>query len=78
VARQYAREWALVRGTFDWGVLDEKRTPPNTEIEGPKWDFVPTSIILCHNSVGEVANVETKCVLKVKLLSVPKRTRARY
>jgi hypothetical protein len=24
-----------VRGTFDWGVLDEKRTHPNTDIEGP-------------------------------------------
>jgi hypothetical protein len=38
----------------------------------PKWDFGPTSVILCHNSVGAVAFVETKCVLKVKLLSVPK------
>jgi hypothetical protein len=78
MARQYAREWALVRGSFDWGVLDEKMTHPNTEIEGPKWDFAPTSVILYHNSVGEVAYVETKCVLKVKLLSVPNRTRAGY
>jgi hypothetical protein len=68
----------LVRGAFDWGVLDEKRTLPNTNIERPKWDFGPTSVILCHNSVGAVAFVETKRVLKVKLLCVPKRTRARY
>jgi hypothetical protein len=67
-----------VRGTLDWGVLDEKRTHPNTNIERPKWDFGPNNVILCHNSVGVVAYVETKCVLKVKLLSVPKRTRARY
>jgi hypothetical protein len=67
-----------VRGTLDWGVLDEKRTRPNTNIERPKRDFGPTRVILCHNSVGAVAYVETKCVLKVKLLSVPKRTRAKY
>jgi hypothetical protein len=67
-----------VRGTFDWGVLDEKRTHPNKNIERPKWDFGPTSVILCHNSVGTVAYVETKSVLKVKLLSVPKRTQAKY
>jgi hypothetical protein len=40
-------------------------THPNTNIERPKWDFDPTSVILCHNSVGAVAHVETKCVLKV-------------
>jgi hypothetical protein len=67
-----------VRGIFVWGVLDEKRTHPNTNIERSKWDFGPTSVILRPNSVGAVAYVETKCVLKVKLLSVPKRTRARY
>jgi hypothetical protein len=67
-----------VRGTFDWGVLDEKRTHPNTNIERPKWDFGPTSAILSHNIVGAVAYKETKCVLKVKLLSVPKRNRAKY
>jgi hypothetical protein len=67
-----------VRGTFDWGVLDEKMTNPNTNIERSKWDFGPTSVKLCHNCVGAVVYVETKCVLKVKLLSVPKRTRARY
>jgi hypothetical protein len=67
-----------VRGTFDWGVLDGKMTHPNTKFESSKWDFGPTSVILCHNSVGAVAYVETKCALKVKLLSVPKRTRARY
>jgi hypothetical protein len=68
----------MVRGTLDRGVLNEKRTHPNTNIERSKWDFGPTSVRLCHNSVGAVAYVETKCVLKVKLLSVPKRTRARY
>jgi hypothetical protein len=61
-----------VRGTLDWRVLDEKRTHPNTNIEKPKWDFGPTSVILCHNSVGAVAYVETKCVLKVKLLCTKK------
>jgi hypothetical protein len=70
--------WALVRDTFDWGVLDEKRTHPNTNIERSKWDFGPASVILCHNYVGALAYVETKSVLKVKLLSVPKRTCARY
>jgi hypothetical protein len=54
---KYATEWALVRGTFDWGVQDEKRTHPNTDIEGPKWDFGPTSIIPCHNIAGAVAYV---------------------
>ena len=62
-----------MRGTFDWGVLDEKRTHPNTNIEGPEWDFGPTSVILCHNCVGAVAYVGKVCVLKVKLLSVPKK-----
>jgi hypothetical protein len=61
-----------VRGTLDWGVLDEKGTHPNTNIERSKWDFGPTSVILFHNSVGAVAYAEKKCVLKVKLLSVPK------
>jgi hypothetical protein len=69
---KYATEWALVKSTFDWGVLDEKRTHPNTNIKGPKWGFGPTSVILCHSSFGAVAYVETKSVLKVKLLSVPK------
>ena len=67
-----------MRGTFDWGVLNEKRTHPNTNIEGPKWDFNPTSVILCHNSVGAVAYVETEARVEVKLLSVPKRTLAKY
>jgi hypothetical protein len=57
---KYATEWALVRGTFDWGVLDKKRTHPNTIIKGPKWDFGPTSVKLCQNSVGAVACVETE------------------
>jgi hypothetical protein len=65
-------------GTFDLGVLDEKMSPQNTDIEGPKWDFGPASVILRHNIVGAVAHVETKRVLKVKLLSVQKRTRAKY
>jgi hypothetical protein len=67
-----------VRGTLDCGVLDEKRTHPNTNIERSKWDFGRASVILCHNCVGAMAYVKTKCVLKVKLLSVPNRTRARY
>jgi hypothetical protein len=62
-----------VRGTLDWGVLDEKRTDPNTNIERSKWDFGPTNVILCHNSVDAVAYVRKKCMLKVKLLSVPKK-----
>jgi hypothetical protein len=33
---KYATGWALVRDTFDWGVLDEVRTHPNTNIERPK------------------------------------------
>jgi hypothetical protein len=49
-----------VRGTLDWGVLDEKRTHLNPNIEMSKWDFGPTSVILCHNSVGAVAYVETE------------------
>jgi hypothetical protein len=47
-------------GTFDWGALHEKRTHPNTDIQKPKWDFGPTSVILCDNSVGAVAYVETE------------------
>jgi hypothetical protein len=62
-----------VRGTCDWGVLDEKRTHRNTDIEVPKRDFGPTGVIPCRNRVGAVAYVETKCVLKVKVLSVPKK-----
>jgi hypothetical protein len=57
---KYATEWALVRGTFDWGVLDEKRTHTTTNIEGSKWDFDPTSVIPCHNIVGAVAYVRRK------------------
>jgi hypothetical protein len=67
-----------VRGTFDWGVLDEKRTHPYTNIERSKWDFGPTSVILCHKCVGAVAYVETEACVEVKLLSVPKRTQAKY
>jgi hypothetical protein len=69
---------ALVRCTLAWGVLDEKRTHPNTNIERPKWDSGPTSVIQCHNSVGAVAFVGTEAWVEVKLLSVPKRTRAKY
>jgi hypothetical protein len=47
-------------GTFDWGALHEKRTHPNTDIQKPKWDFGPTSVILFDNSVGAVAYVETE------------------
>jgi hypothetical protein len=71
-------EWALERDILDWGVLDEKRTHLNTNIERPKRDFSPLSVILCHNSVGAVAYVRRKRESKVKLLSVPKRTRAKY
>jgi hypothetical protein len=67
-----------VRGTFNWGVLDEKWTHPNTDIERSKWDFGPTSVILCHNSVDAVAYVETEAWVEVELLSVQKRTRAKY
>jgi hypothetical protein len=68
-----------VRGTLDWGVLNEKMTHPNTNTERSKWDFGPTSVILCDNSVGAVVYVRKKCVLKVKRLRVPKqRTRAKY
>jgi hypothetical protein len=52
------------------GSPGREKDSPNTNIERSKWDFGPTSVILCHNSVGAVAYVETKCVLKVKLLSV--------
>jgi hypothetical protein len=34
-----------VRGTFDWGVLDEKRAYSNTNIGRSKRDFGPTSVI---------------------------------
>jgi hypothetical protein len=54
------------------GVLDEKRTHPNTNIGRSKWDFGPTSVIPCHNCFGALAYVDTNGVLKVKLLSVPK------
>jgi hypothetical protein len=57
---KYATEWTLVRGNFDWGVLDKKRTHPNTDIEGPKSDFGRTSVILCHNNVGAVVYLETE------------------
>jgi hypothetical protein len=74
VARLICHEWALVSGTFDWGVLIEKQTHPNTDIERSKWDFGLISVIPCHNSIGAVANVRRKRESKVKLLSVPKRT----
>jgi hypothetical protein len=56
--------------TFDWGVLHEQKTHHNTDIELREWDFGPTSVILCRNILGAVAYVKTKCVMKVKLLSV--------
>jgi hypothetical protein len=53
---------------------------PGREKDSPKYEhrkvqmgFRLTSVILCHSSVGAVAYVETKCVLNVKLLSVPKK-----
>jgi hypothetical protein len=67
-----------VRGTFDWVSLDEKTTHPNTDIERSKWDFGPSSVVSCHNCFGAVAYLETKSVLKVKLLSIPKVTREKY
>jgi hypothetical protein len=78
VLGKYATGWALVRGTLDWEVLDEKRTHPNTDIEGPKWNFGPTSVVPCHTIVGAVAYVRRKRESKVKLLSVPKRARAKF
>jgi hypothetical protein len=71
-------EWVLTMGTLDWGVLIEKRTHSNTNIEVPKSDFGPTSVRTCHNCVSAVACVRQKRSLKVKLLSVPERTRAKY
>jgi hypothetical protein len=65
VARQVCHGMGSGGGSFDWGVLDEKRTHPNTDIEGPKRDFGLTSVILCQNCVGAVAYVETERVLKV-------------
>jgi hypothetical protein len=43
-----------------------------------KRGFGPTSVILCHNLVDAVGYVDTKCVLKAKLLRVPKITRSNY
>jgi hypothetical protein len=68
VARQiFATEWALVKGTSDWGVLNEKRTHPNTDIEWPKYDFGPISFIPCQNWVSAVAYVRGKCSSKVSV-----------
>jgi hypothetical protein len=70
-------------GYLRLGVLDEKRTYPNTDIEWPKWDFGPTSVIpshicviTCHSCVGALAYVRWNRSSKVKFLLVPKRTRA--
>jgi hypothetical protein len=58
---------------------------PGRENDSPKYrhrraqtDFGPTSVIPCQNSVGPVAYVRLKRESKVKLLSVPKRTQAKY
>ena len=49
-----------------------RRTYPNTDLEGPKWDFGPISVISVIIVSGR-GLCETECVLKVKLLSVPKK-----
>jgi hypothetical protein len=37
-----------VKDSFDLGGLNEKWTHPNTDVEGAKRDFDPTSVITCH------------------------------
>jgi hypothetical protein len=78
VARQICHRMGTGEGYLRLRSPGRENDSPNTNIERPKWDFGPTSVILCQNSFGAVAYVETKCVLKVELVSVPKRTRARY
>jgi hypothetical protein len=63
-------------GHLRLGSPGRKKTHPNTDIEWPKWDFGPTSVIQCRNYVGAVAFLRGKCLLKVKLLSVSKCTGA--
>jgi hypothetical protein len=55
VARQKCHGTGTGEGTFDWGALNEKWIHPNTDIEWPKWDFGPTSVILYQNSFSAVA-----------------------
>jgi hypothetical protein len=43
--------------------------------KGPK-EFGPTSVVPCHSFVGALAYVRQKRESKVKLVSVPKPTRA--
>jgi hypothetical protein len=50
-------------GYLRLGSPGRERTHPNTNIERPKWDFGPTSVILCHcYSVDAVSYVGKKCV----------------
>jgi hypothetical protein len=58
---------------LDWGFLADKRTHKNLNIEWPQWDFGFISVVLCQCCLGAVVYVDTKCVLEVKLLSVPKK-----
>jgi hypothetical protein len=74
VAREYATEWALERGTFDWRVLNEKRTHP-TQTSNDPFGFGPTSVILCHGCVDAVAYVKGKCLSKVKISEYTKKDR---
>jgi hypothetical protein len=71
-------------GYLRLGVLDEKRTYPNTDIEWPKWDFGPTSVIpshscfiTCHSCVGAVAYVRWNLV-ESKVSSCTKKDPCKY
>jgi hypothetical protein len=58
---------------FNLSLIYQQKVSPKYKHRRAEMGFGPTSVILCHNSVGAVAYVETKCALKVKLLSVPKK-----
>jgi hypothetical protein len=78
VARQICHGMGTGEGYLRLGSPGRKRTHPKTDIEVSKCDFGPTSVISCHNIVGAIAYLRRKRESKVKQLSVPKQTRAKY
>jgi hypothetical protein len=66
VARQICHGMGTGGGTFDWGVLNEHWTHPNTAFERPKWGFGPTSVIKCRKFVCAGAYVRRVAYISLR------------
>jgi hypothetical protein len=67
-------DWGTEKGVPSIGVSGMRKWFTNRQLSNDAKGFQSPSVIMCHRSIGVVAYVGISALLKVRLLSVPKRT----